>query len=115
MRCEGSCHCGMIRFHVEGHIHEVIECSCTHCRKKGYLFWLLPRDRVVLSTSKSDLGSYTFDKHVIQHHFCPHCGCAPLGFGYVGSGDSMALINVRCLDNVDLTALPVVRRDDLTA
>lgn len=115
MTYKGSCHCGKIAFHVEGDIQELIDCSCSHCRKKGYLLWFVPRESFTLSSRKTDLASYTFDDHVIQHHFCPTCGCAPFGFGYDGEGDAVAMLNVRCLDNVDITTYPVVHRDDITA
>lgn len=111
----GSCHCGAIRFHVEGDIRELVSCSCPHCRKKGYLLWFTSRDALTLSTSKSNLGSYTFDKHIIQHHFCPNCGCAPFGFGYDGHGHGLAAVNARCLDQLNLDGIPIVERDDFTA
>lgn len=111
----GSCHCGLIRFHAEGDIQELVRCSCSHCHKKGYLLWFVPRDALTLSTSKSDLSSYTFNKHVIQHHFCPQCGCAPFGFGYDGQGNGIAAINARCLDQLELSPFPVVMRDNFTA
>lgn len=112
---QGSCHCGKICFHVEGDIKELIDCSCPHCRKKGYLLWFVPREQLTLSTSKSDLAGYTFNQHVIQHHFCPTCGCAPFGFGYDGDGDAVAAVNARCLDGFDIGSCQVVHRDGITA
>ena len=32
---KGSCHCGRIRFEVEGEMGDVIECNCSHCSRKG--------------------------------------------------------------------------------
>jgi hypothetical protein len=82
-----------------------MECNCSHCSRKGYLLWFLPRDKLKLQTSESDLATYTFNKHVIQHHFCPTCGCAPFGFGKDASGAATAAINVRCLEGLDLALL----------
>lgn len=115
MKYQGSCHCGNIRFEVEGDMEELVDCRCSHCRKKGYLLWFVPRDQLTLSTPHSDLASYTFDKHVIQHHFCPTCGCAPFGFGYDGEGEGVAAVNARCLDDVELGGITVVERDGITA
>ncbi len=32
---QGSCHCGAIRFEVEGTFEEALECNCSHCSRKG--------------------------------------------------------------------------------
>ena len=42
----GSCHCGQIRFEVEGTYGDVVECNCSHCSRKGYLLWFVPRDKL---------------------------------------------------------------------
>ncbi|MBI3546192.1 MAG: GFA family protein [Gammaproteobacteria bacterium] len=102
---QGSCHCGRIAFQVEGDLAQVIECNCSHCSRKGYLLWFVPRAQLRLNTSPTELATYTFNKHVIQHHFCRHCGCAPFGFGQDPSAQAMAAVNVRCLEGVELTTL----------
>ncbi|MDR6600040.1 hypothetical protein J2732_001023 [Achromobacter deleyi] len=40
---QGSCHCGQIRFEVDGDVSRVLKCNCTHCSRKGYLLWFVPR------------------------------------------------------------------------
>ena len=107
----GSCHCGRIAFQVEGEIGQVMECNCSHCSRKGYLLWFVPREQLRLATPERDMATYTFNKHVIQHHFCPTCGCAPFGFGTNPSGAATAAVNVRCLENVPLSALKIVPFD----
>lgn len=102
---KGSCHCGRIAFEVQGEIGQVIECNCSHCSRKGYLLWFVPREKLKLTTPESRLAKYTFNKHVINHHFCPTCGCAPFGFGVGPTGAPTAAVNVRCLEDVDLAAL----------
>lgn len=105
MNYSGSCHCGKIRFEVEGELGTVMECNCSHCSRKGFLLWFLPRSALTLKTPESELATYTFNKHVIQHRFCTTCGCQPFGFGKDKSGVDIAAVNVRCLEAVDLTAL----------
>lgn len=102
---KGSCHCGQTAFSVdanESDIAEVKECNCSHCQRKGYLLWFVPRNLLDIASGESELATYTFNKHVIQHKFCPKCGCAPFAVGQAPSGDEMAAINVRCLEDVDL-------------
>ena len=108
---QGSCHCGRIRFDVEGEMGDVIECNWSHCSRKGYLLWFVPRAQLRLTTAESDLSTYTFNKHVTQHHFCAHCGCAPFGLGTAPSGEATAAVNVRCIEGIDLTELTRIPYD----
>ena len=107
----GSCHCGRIAYEVSGSPERLIECNCSHCSRKGYLLWFVPRSRLRLLTPEGHLATYTFNKHLIQHHFCAVCGCAPLGFGPGHEGEPMAAINARCLQDVDLASVPRVAYD----
>ena len=103
----GSCHCGRIAFQVEGDVAKVMECNCSLCSRRGSLLCFVPRARFRLTTPESDAAVYTFNKHVIRHHFCPTCGCAPFSFGTDPKGNEVAAVNVRCLPGVDLARLEV--------
>ena len=111
MNYQGSCHCGTVAFQVEGELTGVMACNCSMCSRKGVLMWFVPRDALVLSTPEEAASSYTFNKHVIRHRFCPTCGIHPYGEAVDPKGNRMAAVNVRCLENVDLTALPVHHHD----
>jgi len=102
---KGSCHCGSIKFNVEGDLKEAMECNCSHCSRKGYLLWFVPGDRFQLVTAENSLATYTFNKHVIKHRFCPACGCAPFASGKDRAGADTAAVNVRCLEGVELAAV----------
>lgn len=111
MNYTGSCHCGKISFEVEGELGPVIECNCSHCSRKGYLLWFVPRESLVLHSPESDLSTYTFNRHVIRHHFCPTCGCAPFGFGVDPAGAATAAVNARCLQGIEIGELKRVPFD----
>ncbi|MBA2674846.1 GFA family protein [Ramlibacter sp.] len=102
---QGSCHCGAVKFEVEGTFEQVIECNCSHCSRKGYLLWFVPRDKVQVTSGEDTMSTYHFNKHVIDHQFCPTCGCAPFGYGVDHKGNKTAAVNVRCLEGVELTTL----------
>ena len=104
---KGSCHCGRIRFEVEGAPTEVTDCNCSICLRKGSLLWFVPRSKFKLLTRVEDLGTYTFNRHTIQHHFCPTCGINPFAEAKDRSGKEMSAVNVRCLEGIDLAALTV--------
>ena len=108
---QGSCHCGRIAFEVEGEIQQLMECNCSHCSRKGYLLWFVPREQLRLATPEGDLATYTFNKHVIKHHFCATCGCAPFGFGKDPKGVDTVAVNIRCLSELDRSKLKVVPFD----
>ncbi len=111
MKYQGSCHCGRVAFDVEGEIEGAISCNCSICQRKGSLLWFVPRDKLTLRTPEENAATYTFNKHVIQHRFCPTCGMHPYGEGTDPSGHKMAAINIRCLEDIDLDSVPVQHFD----
>lgn len=111
MKYRGSCHCGNIAFEVEGDIGQALACNCSMCQRRGSLLWFVPRDQLALVTPESRLATYTFNKHVIKHHFCPTCGIHPFGEGIDPQGNLMAAINIRCLDGIDPLAIPILHHN----
>ena len=111
MKYRGSCHCGQVAFEVEGRIDGAMVCNCSICQRKGSLLWFVPRDQLTLLTPQSRMATYTFNKQVIQHDFCPTCGIHPFGEGTDPKGNAVAAINVRCLEGIDLEAVPVKHFD----
>ena len=108
---QGSCHCGKVAFEVEGGLTRALECNCSICTRKGALMWFVPREKLRLLTPEDAMAIYTFNKHVIGHRFCKTCGIHPYGEGVDPKGHRMAAVNVRCLEGVDLAAIPVQHFD----
>ena len=100
----GGCHCGRVRFEVRGTPAEVSECNCSVCARKAYLHWIVPRAAFQLVAGENDLATYRFNTGVAQHHFCRHCGVA--SFYVPRSNPDSIDVNARCLDGVDVAALP---------
>jgi hypothetical protein len=111
MLYRGSCHCGDVKFDAQGDLQRVMACNCSICRRKGALMWFVPLAHMTLLTPEENLATYTFNKHVIRHRFCKRCGIHAFGEGVHPDGTAMAAINVRCLDDVDIDALPVTHFD----
>jgi hypothetical protein len=95
----------------KGELTQVMDCNCSICSRKGSLLWFVPRDKMRLLSPEDKTRTYTFNKHVIRHRFCPTCGIHPYGEGTDPSGNRMAAINVRCLEGVDFSSLPVKHFD----
>jgi hypothetical protein len=106
-----SCHCGRIAFDVEGTLASALACNCSICQRKGSLLWFVPRAALVLRTPDDAASTYTFNKHVIEHRFCPVCGIHPYGEGRDPKGNPMAAVNIRCLEGIDLDAVGVTKFD----
>jgi hypothetical protein len=99
----GGCHCGRVRFEVDGAPSAVVECNCSVCTRKGYLHWIVPRTAFRLVAGAAELSTYRFGTGVAQHHFCRHCG---VGSFYVPrSHPDDVDVNARCLDGVDVASL----------
>lgn len=108
---KGSCHCGRVRFEVAGEFEQAMECNCSHCSRKGYLLWFVPLGDFRLEGDLGGLSTYHFNKHVIDHHFCPDCGCAPFSTGTAPDGTKTAAVNIRCLEGIDLSEVKRVPVD----
>jgi hypothetical protein len=112
MKYAGGCHCGGIAFELDADVTEAMDCNCSMCRKRGALLAFFPREALSLSTPEAALGTYTFNKHHIRHHFCPKCGIAPFSEGeHPESGAAIVAVNVRCLPGVALASLAISQVD----
>lgn len=102
---QGGCHCGRVRFKVTADLDRVTSCNCSICSKKGFLHLIVPPEQFELLSGKDDLTTYTFNTGVAQHTFCKHCGIHAF---YVPRSDPDKIdVNVRCIDDVDLSALTI--------
>ena len=101
MSHKGGCHCGKIAYEFEGKIGTVLDCNCSLCQKRGGLLHFIPVSQFTLKTSRDNLGTYQFNKQVIEHHFCPSCGVSPFSEGTSPKGEKMVAVNVHCVDSID--------------
>ena len=108
---EGGCHCGRVRFRIRVDLEQstVGECNCSICTKKGFLHLIVARDQFELISGKEDVTTYRFNTGVAQHMFCKHCGVHPF---YVPRSDPDKIdVNARCLEGIDLAAMPIKEFD----
>jgi len=111
MNYRGSCHCGRVAFDVEGTIDSAMACNCSICQRRGSLLWFVPRAQLRLRTPEENASTYLFNKHVIKHRFCANCGIHTYGEALDANGNEMRAINIRCIEDIDLDAIPVKRFD----
>ncbi len=108
----GSCHCGAVHYEVDiENLKEVIDCNCSICSKRGSLFTFVPATQFRLNKGKENLTEYQFNKHVIHHLFCKTCGILSFAEGKGPDGTEMVGVNVRCLDDIDISSLTLNHYD----
>jgi hypothetical protein len=107
----GGCHCGRVRYEVETDLERVMSCNCSICQKRGAVLTFVPVAQFSLLSGEDDLTDYQFNKKIVHHLFCSHCGVGSFARGTGPDGSAMVAVNVRCLDDVDLDALAPMKFD----
>lgn len=101
----GGCHCGQVRYAVTLDLADAVACNCSICAKNGLIWGFAPIAQFRLNSGEDVLSEYTFNKRIIRHQFCRHCGTESFARGKAPDGSEVAAINLRCIDNVDIDAL----------
>ena len=102
---EGSCHCGVVRFHVTTTVTELTTCDCSLCSMRNALMLKVPENALTVRQGEHALTLYQWNTRRAKHYFCKHCGiyvfhrkrAAPDHFG----------VNVFCLQGFDPALVPV--------
>ena len=100
----GSCHCGAVRFEVEGPLDPGLSCNCSMCGRAGTLLVFVPAERFRQLTGDEVLRDYQFGKEHIHHRFCSVCGIKPFADGLDESGARIIAVNLRCVEGLDVQA-----------
>jgi hypothetical protein len=72
---------------------------------KGFVLAFVPATNFKLLSGEDMLTEYRFNKKKIAHLFCKVCGVQSFGRGMDQKGNATVMLNVRCLDGVDLSTL----------
>jgi hypothetical protein len=113
---QGGCHCKKVRYEVTlDLVPPVLECNCSHCQAKGMLlaftdaenFKLLSGEPASpeLQRGEDALTEYRFNTEKIAHLFCSTCGVQAFGRGHKKDGSPTVAVNVRSIDDIDLSVL----------
>jgi hypothetical protein len=106
-RYRGSCHCGGIQFEVDADLDHVRVCDCSMCRRRGALNHRVSPEDFRLITPLEKLSSYRWNTHAAVDYFCATCGIQP--FRRPRTDPKVWTVNVRCIEGIDLDAIPVKR------
>ncbi|MDP3817027.1 GFA family protein [Pseudomonas sp.] len=106
---QGSCHCGQVTFELQAKLEYVGDCNCSLCRRRGALWHFASQQDLRIIKGESELTLYQFNSMTAKHYFCRHCGIHP--FIRPRLDPNKWAVNLRCIDEVDLSSLPVRRFD----
>ena len=71
----GACHCGSVRFTVEGPIRDALACHCTQCRKVSGHHWVAASVPLARFALTRDAGLRWYRSSALaQRGFCKDCG-----------------------------------------
>lgn len=102
----GGCQCKKVRYEVEIDLAQpVIECNCSICQGKGMLLAFTTPDKMTILSGEDALTEYRFNTGKIAHLFCSVCGVQAFARGVGSKGEPTYAINVRTIDDVDLSSL----------
>lgn len=101
----GGCHCGAVKYQAELDLSKTIACNCSICAKQGLWLAFADMSKFKLLSGEETLRDYQFNKKQIHHRFCTVCGVESFANGEAPDGTKMYAVNVRCLDDVDISHL----------
>ena len=106
---KGSCHCSRVTFELDAKVDYAVYCNCSICRRRGALWATATDSTLRIVTGEPELTLYQFNTGTAKHYFCRHCGIHPFARPRINPG--VWVVNLRCVDGIDLDSLPVKRFD----
>ena len=103
---EASCHCGAVRFAVEAAPDEVIDCSCSICRRYGALWAYYQAPQVRFAAASGPTDAYLWGRRQLGFHRCRACGCVT-HWSAVDPSYARMGVNARLMAPEVLAATPV--------
>ena len=96
---------GKPRFDVDADLDHVRVCDCSICRRRGALLHRVEPHCLRVLKPIEELATYSFNTHTAKDYFCKTCGILP--FRQPRTGPGLWSVNIRCLPDVDLGAIPI--------
>jgi hypothetical protein len=106
----GSCHCGNVRFELTAEIKSAGVCNCSICSRTGAVMLSVPPAQFTLQAGEHAQTDYQFASRSMHHLFCTTCGVRAYGT-YKMNGEDKIVVNLRCVDGLDLEALELQKFD----
>lgn len=108
----GGCQCGAVRFEADFDLAAgTTRCNCTVCTRTQWWGASMKPDAFRLVSGAEVLGDYSVSE-AAHSRFCRRCGIRVFSHGHVPElGGDYYTVNLHCLDEVELTGVPVTYLD----
>jgi hypothetical protein len=105
---KGSCQCGAVKFEADFDPSSgTTRCNCTVCTKTAWWGIVVKPSAFRLLSGQEVLGDYSRSE-AGHGRFCKICGVRTFGHGHLSFlGGDYYSVNLNCLDDVDLSGVPV--------
>jgi len=107
----GSCHCGKVKYEATLVLESATDCNCSIDSRTAAVMAPVPAENFKLLSGEGEMTEYLFGKKHVHRCFCRTCGIHAFAYGAGRDGKPMKMINVRCLDGVDLSKLKIAHYD----
>lgn len=107
---KASCHCGAVKYQVEGELAGLIECNCSICSTRAHILWFVAKDELKFECGEDHLTSYKFGNKHLNHRSCETCSTAMFTHGDF-EGSEKAGLNVRTFADINLSELDITQYD----
>ncbi|MXO75040.1 GFA family protein [Altererythrobacter aerius] len=100
----GGCHCGAVRYSVEGEMHHNAVCHCQDCRRSAGALMVpwAAFDKNALTIEKGQPATYQSSEHG-ERHFCGSCGT---GLFYFNEAMLPGIVDIQAVTLDDAEACP---------
>lgn len=99
---KGSCHCGAVRFEADTGLDSPADCNCSRCSRLGWVMQAVAAGDFRLLAGEDRLTEFRFNTETIAHQFCSVCGIESFARGSDRQGNEVIMVNVNCLEDVNL-------------
>lgn len=107
---KASCHCGAVKYQIEGEFDYLVECNCSICSRRAHILWFVNFADLKFECGEAHLTSYKFGKKHLNHRSCEICSTAMLTHGD-DKGIEKAGLNIRTFADLDIRKLDVTQYD----
>ncbi|TNE61705.1 MAG: GFA family protein [Alphaproteobacteria bacterium] len=107
---KGGCHCGAVRFEMEGPADlKASSCNCSMCAKTGFLHVFATKDEFRITAGAGNLTEYRFNTGTARHLFCKTCGVK--AFYVPRSHPDGWSVNGTCIERDTVTSMEISEFD----
>lgn len=110
---QGTCHCGNVKWTLEGMPEAATACNCSVCRRYGVL-WAYDYDGEGIKTT-GETAVYSWGDKGLGFHFCRSCGCTAYWRALEpdAQGRRRIAVNLRLAEPDHVAQIPVRHFDGL--